>query len=175
MSLESLSKKIINFQENENNLKCHLLCVNDSFSNEASKLAPIYEIWDDVRGNKKLPAWKDFKFENFKGWHSNIRIQDVGETIDAPKRNIIIGDVFAQYWGEKTIYEQIEEGMPPSQDTVDKYFEYLGYLYNHHYGINYGAIPKHDGSLIPSLWIELPMANDGENVTHILSAIVTTT
>lgn len=172
MTLASKCKKSFTFKEGSNHLDCYIFDKDTPLPDEAEMLSSFFEIWKNKIKGSSLPAWKDFDFTEFKGWHSNIRVMKLGNDIKDKKVNMIVGETFQQYWGQKTIYEQVEEGAPPSRKTVKKYYQYLEYIYNHHYSINIGSIPKRDGSLVPSHWIELPLANDGKNVTHLLTALL---
>lgn len=119
-----------------------------------------------------MPSVKDLGFEQLKGWHSNIRLVEFGDSLHAPKNIKIMGDVFASYWGKKSMYEQIHSETPLPKDTSDKYFEYLSYIGNKHYGINTGNVPKPDGRRGKIMWIELPLSNDQQNVTHFIAALL---
>lgn len=173
MEISTKPVAFIRFLEDQRNLDCHLFKWDTPLPSEAKALEGFYAIWRSKFDGQNFPAWKDFKFEDFKGWHSNLRVMTLGKNLSDPKHNLIIGQTFSQYWGKKTIYEQIQEGNPPSKDTVKKYYRYLQYIYDHHYGFNIGAIPKNDGRLSSVLWLELPLADNGQDVTHIISAIYT--
>lgn len=162
---------VIRFAEGKKKLDCFFYAVDQSPPPEIGKLVEFHKIWQNARSSSELPMWKDFSFEDFIGWHSHIRVIDMGEDLHDKKHNIIIGEAFAKYWGRKTLYEQIHSENPPSQATIDQYIEYLTYIYDGNYCICVGLTPVHDDHLSSTTWIDLPAANNGKDVTHVISAI----
>lgn len=53
----------------------------------------------------------------------------------------------------------------------NKYREYLRYIYTHHYVISIGTAPAYDGGALPIMLMSLPLAENGTDVSHILSAV----
>ncbi len=37
----------------------------------------LVRLWQDRRGERAAPAWSDFDFYDFKGWHGRISVYDV--------------------------------------------------------------------------------------------------
>ena len=137
----------------------------------AGTICDFYDIWRNSRGSKKIPSRTDIKFENLRGWHSQIRLVDMGDSPEGEKRNLILGEKYQEYWGKKTLRSQIEDMGSAGKPILEKYIESLKYLYNGYYGLNTGLCPNSDSSFKKAIWIDLPLANDGENLTHLLTAI----
>ncbi|MDG1997215.1 MAG: hypothetical protein P8J14_12010 [Emcibacteraceae bacterium] len=73
------------------------------------EIGSFFKIWQKKSKDGKLPAWKNFSFEEFVGWHANMRVVDTGNDLKALKKNIILGQDFERHWGKKTLSENIEE------------------------------------------------------------------
>jgi hypothetical protein len=40
-------------------------------------LCPFYELWLSKRSGREMPAWQDFDFRDFRGWHGWISVEDI--------------------------------------------------------------------------------------------------
>ncbi len=163
---------VVKFTEGKRKLDSFFYPLDRPAPQITGKLVDFYNLWQNTRKDGKLPSWKDFSFENFVGWHSKMRVMETGKDINDVKHNIIVGETFAKYWGRNTLYDQIQSANPPTQDTINKYYQHLGHLYNKHYCISAGIIPNEDGSLCSTTWIELPLADNGKDVSHFIAAIL---
>lgn len=163
---------IISFEENGRTFDCHMYTLDQLPPSNIGKLYDFYIKWKNSWNGKKLPSTKDMTFETLKGWHSNIRIAEYGKNLYAPKKIKIMGEDFAAFWGRGTMYDQIHSENPPSQDTIHKYYEYLEYVYNNHYCVSNGHARSVSGQLGKIMWIDLPLSDNGETVTHFIAALL---
>lgn len=163
---------VISFAENGRIFECEMFTLDQLPPAHIGKLYDFYIKWKKAWSGKKLPTSKDMTFEYLKGWHSNIRLVEYGENLYAPKKIKIMGEDFASYWGRGTMYDQIHSDNPPSQDTINKYYEYLEYVYNNHYSIGHGHTRAASGRFNKITWIDLPLSNNGETVTHFIAALL---
>lgn len=136
------------------------------------EIARFFKIWQKKSIDGKLPAWKSFSFEDFVGWHSHMRVVDTGHDLKAVKKSIILGQNFERYWGKETLSEHIQEGKSISEDMVKKYHIFLEHIYNHYYCLGVGLTQSPDGSYQPTLYMGLPLADNGHDVTHLMEIIV---
>lgn len=159
------------FKDLGREMTCYFFPKEANLPDETGKLMVFYRIWKDAWKDGKLPSWSDFKFEDFIGWHSFMRVMDIGGTIDEYKKNLIVGEQFANGFGRTTLYEIIRSDNPPGQEAIDKYDEYLSHLYNQNICITEGTTHDEKGKPKKFKWIELPLSNDGETVTHLMTAL----
>jgi len=136
------------------------------------KLNNFFTLWKNKRIKGRLPSRADFSFEEFAGWHAQMRVVDIGGDIDQLKTNLIIGEVFAKIFGRKTMHELIHSEISLSEDTVRHYDKYLEHLYNDGYCITVGTISNQDGIAQKFKWLDLPLSEDGKNISHLITAIM---
>jgi len=148
--------------------------VNQAPPNNLGKMTDFIDIWQEKVTDNTLPGWSDFSFENFKGWHSNMRLIKCGEIHNKADEVMIVGEGFAQLWGRFSLSEQIRNGEITSKSLVANFQEYLGYVYNMHYVISAGVIPIQAYSRQSIMFVDLPLSNENNEVSHIVSAILPT-
>lgn len=136
------------------------------------KMQNFFFIWQEKVNNGKLPKWSDFTFEDFKDWHSYMRVIKCGELHDKPDEVLIAGENFIQYWGRKSMSEQIREGRIMENSVITKFHEYLKLLYNHNYVVCIGKLPIDEVSYQKILFLDLPLSDNSKDVSHAISAIL---
>lgn len=162
---------MVTFRDMGRELDCTFYPKDTPLNKKIGKLSRFYDIWKNKFTEESIPAWKDFSFEDFVGWHSHMRVIDIGGSLENYKKQLIIGEEFARYFGRKTFYELIKSGTPMKQSTIDAYHEYIDYIYDHHYCISEGSVPDSSGISHKFTWIDLPLSDDGSKVNHIITAI----
>ena len=136
----------------------------------------IVRLWNSKRVLGKLPAWKDFAFEDFVGWYGWLSVCDI--TYD----NIF--DTHYRLWGTKVVeilgYDLT--GKSPRRNTTMP-FEYDGGYEQAEFdfletlarqaaiGIAYGSVYWQNRHHVQYEEITLPLADDGESVDKLLFAI----
>lgn len=138
----------------------------------AGKLLEFYQLWQSKCDGANIPSRQDMTFETLKGWHSNVRLVDLGEEILSPKRYHIMGEVYKKYWGNDTMLNQMMAAKPEASDIIDKYSECLECFYDYNYGIAIGTAPNTTGSVQKVIWMDLPLTNDPSRITHLISALI---
>lgn len=88
-------------------LDCHVYKNNQAPSQKIGEIYDFYKIWRNKFKGRSLPTWSDFSFEDFLGWHSNMRVIDGTVNELGKRRYIIVGDNFAKYWGNQSIAEHL--------------------------------------------------------------------
>lgn len=136
------------------------------------KLMGFYDIWSSLKKDGKFPKRQDLTFETLKGWHRNIRVVDLGAKTDDPKRNIILGELYKEYWGNDTMISQIMAMGDDGNDAMEGYREFLEYFYKGHYGINIGYSPDRNKRKVKIIWIDLPLSSDGNQIDHLVTALL---
>lgn len=165
------ASKIITINLVGREIVCYFYPIGKVPSSSIGKLKEFYDIWNNIR-HEKLPSWKDFNFEMFAGWHSVMRVMKTGGSIEAKKTNVIMGETFATYWGTKTFRAQIDEGLIKSPDIIRSHHEYHNLLQNGYYVFNTGTFRSLENKLKSMTMIDLPLSDNGNDVSHIMGALV---
>lgn len=163
--------KVIEFDIIGRELSCYFYAVDQAPPSGLGKLREFYDIWKNA-GINGLPAWKDFSFEQFAGWHSVMRVMDTGGSYKAEKTSVIMGETFGSYWGTKTFKAQVEEGTITDKGIINSYEEYHDLMHNGYYVFNVGKFQSENSGIRSMIMIDLPLSEDGENVSHIIGAFV---
>ena len=129
------------------------------------ELIDFYRIWKKSCNGQLMPRLKDMNFERLRGWHSNIRVAEYGDDIYAPKKIKIMGETFERYWGKETTYDRIASKTISNEDTAEKYYEYLKCIYDYNYCLGQATLYAENGLTHEIRWIDLPLSDDGKNVT----------
>lgn len=139
----------------------------------AEKLIDFYKLWAGLRYDQKIPSRQNISFETLKGWHSNIRLVDLGQNIMAHKRNIIVGEIYKRHWGNETMYSQFVENNKNDIVHKNKYIECIECFMNYNYSISIGNTPNKESSYNQVAWIDLPLSN-GENdeISYLITALI---
>ena len=137
------------------------------------KLVDFYKLWAGLRHNQKIPSRQNISFETLKGWHSNIRLVDLGQNVMAHKRNIIVGEIYKRHWGNETMYSQFIENNKNDIVHRNKYIESIECFMNYNYSISIGNTPNIESSYNQVAWIDLPLSN-GENdeISYLITALI---
>jgi hypothetical protein len=167
----SEAKFHLKFSENGRVFNSYFFSLDQMPPVNIDRMGKFFTIWRDAFQDNKLPKWKDFSFEKFLGWHSHMRAM-YSSTLKEQNRTLIVGDGFKKLWGKKSLSEQIQEGNGTLKETEDTYLQYLNHMYNHHYAVSLGVIPTLTGSLQPIILLELPLSDNGHDVTHFLTAVM---
>ncbi len=139
---------------------------------EAGKLVEFYDLWNEFRTSKKLPTRSDLTFEALKGWHTNVRLVDLGAKVNSPKFNLILGETYKRYWGTDTMYNLYVANNHDNEEHRQKYFDSIDCFMDYHYAFNSGIAPSADGSQSKIFWIDLPMGSGDFEITHLITALL---
>ena len=147
--------------------------LNQMLPENAEKLIDFYKLWAELRYDQKIPSRQNISFETLKGWHSNIRLVDLGQNVMAHKRNIIIGKIYKRHWGNETMYSQFIENNKNDIVHRNKYIESIKCFMNYNYSISIGNTPNVESSYNQVAWIDLPLSN-GENdeISYLITALI---
>ncbi len=169
--MSEIAKQITFAQENRNYV-CDIYPLNYLPTAFHGRLQDFYRIWKNASAGRAMPRLQDMTFEYLKGWHSNIRVAEYGDDIYAPKKIKIMGEVFERHWGKEAMYDRFASENPPKDDIRTKYYEYLSLIYRGHYCLGYAKLFPDQGLKSEIKWIDLPLSDDGQKVTHAIAALV---
>ncbi len=167
----SNSDYVITFSLDVRERACYFYKVGEKPPACLGNLLDFFNIWEKT-GGPNLPAWKDFKFEQFLGWHANMRVLSTGTKLEETKKNIIVGSTFGEYWGTKTFQSRLRDGSITSEEIIRKYKEYHDMVHDQYFVINAGYFRSETGNERGVLMLDMPLAEDGKNVSHLIAAMV---
>ncbi len=136
-----------------------------------SEFEDLVRLWQDKRGDRPVPAWADFDFHDFKGWHGRISLADVMyDPFDIRYR--LVGLQMAERLGKdytgKLYTEMVAEGMDPFDDFEFYEMTSRKMLISRLSGDLRWAGQKH----VTVTFINFPLSDDGKKGTHILTAML---
>ncbi|WP_419903430.1 hypothetical protein [Kiloniella sp.] len=124
----------------------------------------IVHLWETKKRGHLLPAWSDFKYDDFLGIHSRISVSEKEENdfrfrvygselvrlLDQDLTNKLLCASIGVKWkgGAYAYFEEISQG--PC------------------IGRTQGFVANSEQQMVPINAIDLPMGEDGENVSHCL-------
>lgn len=131
----------------------------------------LVRLWRDKRGDRSVPAWSDFDFYDFKGWHGRITLADVSyDPYDLRYR--LVGTQVAERLGGdytgKLYSEMVAEGMDPFDDFEFYEMTSRKMLVSRLSGDLRWAGQKY----VTVTFVDFPLSDNGETTTHILSAML---
>jgi len=141
---------------------------------DLGRVGRLKRIWDGKRRTDAIPAWKDFKADDFSDWYGCIKTEDIGTS----KSYKILFDLWRtllentfgigpkdRHFNEwvSTLYEHGEPSYWSQLGGTHNIITTIGTMNwlpeNHHY---------HD---VPYTFITLPLAEDGEKTDKYVSAL----
>lgn len=138
---------------------------------------PVFEslcnLWRHKRGDKLLPAWKDFAFEDFIGWHKHLILYEVMTTpFDLKYR--LFGTYPTYLFGRDCTGHMMRGDDNDIEDDCD--LHHFQKLYDENLiGASSGSLYWRNRDFIKLTVLDLPLSSDGENVTHFLSTVIEAT
>ncbi|MCC3861219.1 hypothetical protein [Pseudemcibacter aquimaris] len=146
--------------------------LNQAPPDEAGVLVDFYHLWRNSNLEKDIPSRKDLPFEKLTGWHSYIRIVDMENSTPKEDKIIVSGERFNEYFGKQTMRTEINNREETDAAVLEEYQEFLNHIHNGQYAFVIGHAPNIDSRLHRVIWLDLPLSNDGTNVSHLLSVLV---
>lgn len=147
----------------------------DTPPEELGEYSTFKRLWDSRRQGEALPAWRDFQFEDFIGWHGWI---SVDELIPGPEYDSIFrlwGTKLTQLYGSdytnRHFKDLVGEQFPPEEAALLKRLSKT-----EHFRICYGPIDWYLEEPLRGVrnvgFIELPLADDGSTVDRYMNAAI---
>jgi|TARA_R110002073_G_scaffold157919_2_gene313288 hypothetical protein len=161
----------IKFRENGRNLLSYFFHVDQKIEENIGDLLKFYTIWEAARSSDHLPRWNTSLLEQLSEWHQFMRISHIGPMIKPAKCDLANSEKLPQTMGAESPDSLKNKVDYLSLKNQSKYREYLRYIYKHHYVISVGTTPFYDGGTLPIILMSLPLAENGKDVTHFLSAV----
>ena len=131
----------------------------------------LVRLWQGKRGDRPVPAWSDFNFPDFKGWHGRITLADViYEPFDLRYRlvGIQVAERLRKDYTGKLYTQMVEEGMDPIDDL--EFYE----MTNRKMLISRltGDLRWAGHKYVTVTLVGFPLSDGGETATHQMSAML---
>lgn len=129
----------------------------------------LFDLWNSKRKNDFLPAWKDFSFEDFTGWHKHLVFYEIKHApFDLHYR--IFGSFPTELFEVNCTGATMRGDGSSIEDDCD--IAHFQKLYEEKkFGASTGSIYWRNKDHIHITVLDLPLSSDGENVTHFLSCV----
>lgn len=130
---------------------------------------PLFDLWDAKADYPTLPAWKDFDFPDFLGWHANLILYEV---LNSPfdLRYRICGSKAVQAYGRDLTGMTLRIGAEDIQEDADLAF-YQEMTEQRRYGTCEGPAYWRGRLFLKHAFLCLPLAESGDAVTHFMCFI----
>lgn len=129
----------------------------------------LWQCWQTRRTDGKLPAWRDFDFDDFRGWYGFLIVYDVLHNPFDLKYRMFGTEMVEMYKAEYT-GKTIRENNFEIEDNQD--LDHFEGLYNQRkVGASTGPIYWDDRHWRCLSFLDLPLSDDGNTITHFLTAM----
>ena len=130
--------------------------------------APLVRQWNEKRGDRVMPAWSDYDFYDFKGWHGFVAVQEIlKEPFDLKCR--LWGSKLTDILGADNTGKCYSE-MGPTYTDNDR-----GYLAEvcrtRSIGRSHGTLEWLKKGHRSVAFIDLPLSRDATGVDHVLTVL----
>ncbi len=131
----------------------------------------LVRLWQARRGDRPVPAWSDFEFHDFAGWHGRIAVLEVIHDPFDMRYRLFGEKVAERYKADFTgrLYsELVESGQEPVEDMAFYEMATAKMLIARVSGeLNWLHRPH-----ASSTFVEFPLSDTGETTTHLLAAMI---
>jgi hypothetical protein len=129
----------------------------------------LWELWQTRRSDDKLPAWRDFDIYDFHDWYGFLIVYDVLDDPFDLKYRLFGSEIVNLYQTEYTGKTIRENGFEIEDEADIAHFE--GLFNECKIGASTGPIYWDNRHWRHLTFLDLPLADDGDTITHFLTAI----
>ena len=131
----------------------------------------LVRLWQGKRAGRAVPAWSDFDFYDFKGWHSRMGVYEIFyEPFDYACR--LSGT------GLDGVFDRTMTGVKGSE-LAEIRVEHPATMSFYEMACSQMLISRTSGALnvkgrehVRATFVEFPLSDDGERATHTLEALI---
>jgi hypothetical protein len=144
------------------------MCALETTPDRFGPFKDLVECWNRRRGDRRLPARRDFPVEDFAPWMGRIFIARI-EPEPFNLRFSLWGTTLTEWWGVDYTNKTLgEESIAP-----ERWRDELAYFHDMarapFIGVASGYLSQHERRFIRVIGLDMPMG-EGGRVTHVLSA-----
>ncbi len=130
----------------------------------------LVRLWRKKRSDRPVPAWSDFDFHDFAGWHGRIALSDVlYDPFDLRYRlfgQMMVEQYKTDYTG-KLLSELVDSGVEPTEDM--EFYEMV--CRKKLITRVSGQLNRHGRTHVNVTFVEFPLSDTGEMTTHHMEAV----
>ena len=146
----------------------HALHACDSVAAVFGSFAPLVLLWQGKKESRPLPAWKDFDFEAFAGWHDMMVLDAIDhEPFDA--LTLIWGSRLTEIAGYQPRGKRLSESIAMRGLLEEDFAFFRRVVGEPCIGIATGQLDWRGRDFITMSRIYLPCAPEGGVVDHVVS------
>ena len=123
-------------------------------------------LWHAKRRNGRLPAWRDFDFHDFKGWHGMIHVDELVSLEPFEMRCRLWGSQLTEILGIDETGKLLSESPAAVEPGLIDFTRSI--VVQGRIGLNVGRVWSYQRAIELTV-VKLPCASDGVNVDTILS------
>ncbi len=139
-------------------------------SSELFPFASLIEKWQSKLQGRRVPAWSDFEFFDFRGWHGQLAIYDVSfDPFDYKVR--LSGVQFDQLMGRTMTNVTRDHMIEISKEdgVAEEFFEMC--CRSMYFSLKTSIIKDRFESFKVS-YLEMPLSEQGDKTTHVIEAFI---
>ena len=131
----------------------------------------LIRLWRKKRGDRPAPAWSDFDFYDFVGWHGRIVVSDVFYGPFDYRYRLFgkeVAERFKVDYTGKLASELVDSGQETAEDMEFYEMASRKMLITRASGPLYWLSLPH----LSATFVEFPLSDTGEMATHLLAAMI---
>jgi len=128
----------------------------------------LIDLWNHTRGNALLPRWRDFSFDDLMPWVGQLAVTEFDG--DDELHFILFGGTFVALFDQELTGKPLCASLLPAQrDGSRRHFMKL--IAGPFIGHGKGKVPAIGRDHIDFNVIDLPLAENGRDVSHFMHAV----
>lgn len=135
---------------------------------------PVIQLWrkkitNDADGTMRMPAWKSFRFQEFKGWHQFTCLSEIDEKKFIPKLRIVptgVVNLLKEDHTGQTVDKMVNIA---TKAEISEHFSKLAK--GPHIGLTAGLQPVENSTAKWFESLELPLTLNGNKIEQFIHAV----
>jgi len=130
--------------------------------------ANLFNIWDNKRGNSLFPRWRDFSFDDLLPWIGKLAVSKFDGVDEL--HFVLFGGTFVDLFSQELTGKPLCASLLPEQREASRK-HFMDLINSHSIGHGRGKVPFINRGHIDFNVIDLPMAENGRDVSHFLHGV----
>lgn len=131
----------------------------------------LVRLWREKRGDRLIPAWSDFDFHDFAGWHGRISLMEIlYDPFDW--RYQLFGEKIAEQYKVDFTGKLGSELVDSGHERVEEFEFYEMVCRKMLISRVSGQLKQFRRPHASATFVEFPLSDDGETTTHTFFAMV---
>ncbi len=135
---------------------------------DVSEFGDLIGIWDRTRKDSLLPRWKDFSFDSLMPWIGRLAMSEFDGKDDLTFT--LFGGKFVELFDQELTGKPLCASLLPAQRESSR-AHFMKLMAGPYIGHGKGKVPSIDRNHIDFNVIDLPLAENGRDVSHFLHGV----